>query len=161
SIARLVQVATFALLIAGMSKPALAQVDSYRFGYQFLHSTCDGCDGTNVPLGFYGDVAGKIAPLPMLDWVGQATFGHKSQNDVSNNLFTVGGGVRYAFAPKSSSIIPHAQGLILIAHQSTGDVTIAGKTFSGSSTTKAGIELSAAVDAPLSNGWIVTGAAGI
>jgi hypothetical protein len=165
NIVRLLQVAVLAVVVMGVSRPAAAQVklDSYRVGYQFLHLDND---GGNVPLGFYGDVSGKLGPsLPMLDWLGQVTYGHKSDTiggvDFSSNLVTFGGGVRYLFPLKDMKFKAHAQGLFLIAHQSVGDVTSNGVTFKGDSSNDPGIEISAAVDYPLSNGWVVTGAAGL
>jgi hypothetical protein len=153
-----------------MSKPAAAQVDSYRFGYQFLRSSCNGCDGVNIPLGFFGDVSGKLgASVPMLDWVGQVTFGHKSDSvagvNISSNLVTIGGGVRYGFASMSSGIKPHVQGLVLLAHSSSSsdDITVGGVTIPGvsASENKPGIEISAAVDIPMNNGWMATAGAGL
>jgi hypothetical protein len=143
-----------------MSKPAAAQVESTSFGYQFLHAS-----GGNIPLGLFGDVSGKLSPsMPALTWVGQLAYGHKSDSvgtvDVSSNLLTIGGGVRYAIETANASIKPHVQGLLLVAHSSTGDITVNGVSQSGGSSNDLGIEISAAVDHPLNNGWSATGAIG-
>lgn len=159
NIARLLQVATLAFIAMGVSQPAAAQVESTSFGYQFLHA-----GSSNIPLGVFADVNGKLGTsMPALTWVGQVTYGHKSDSagpvSVSSNFLTVGGGVRYGFA-STNGVKPHVQGLVLLAHSSTGDVTVGNTTVSGGSSNDGAVEISGGVDYPLSNGWSATGAVG-
>ena len=95
--------------------PASAQnmpVVGFSAGYNYLYlSGDDGEDGESMPVGWYAEVSGHVAP--MLSLVGHVTGNYKSfdeddfETDVDFSLHTFTGGVRFTGAGAQANPFAH------------------------------------------------------
>jgi hypothetical protein len=114
-------------LCAGAATPALAQTPAAELsaGYQFTRTP-----DLNLPLGWYVDVAGNVAPMFAI--VGEVSGAYKSETmsvgtssiDATVRLHTFMGGVRVA-AHSNAKAVPFGQVLVGAARLS-GGVTASG-----------------------------------
>jgi Outer membrane protein beta-barrel domain len=128
-------------LCAVVAAPAAAQTATTELsaGYQFT-STPD----LNLPLGWYVDVAGNVAP--MFAVVGEVSGAYKSETmavgtssvDATVRLHTFMGGVRVA-ARTNSKVVPFGQ-VLLGAARLSGGVTASGPAISVLAATDADTE---------------------
>jgi hypothetical protein len=118
------------LLVAATAAPAAAQAE-ISAGYQFTHTP-----EVNLPLGFYVDVAGTVAPAIAI--VGEVTGAYKSETVTSGatsvnataRLHTFMGGVRVA-SHRDPRLVPFGQMLVGAARFDAGfDATTSGMTVS-------------------------------
>ena len=117
------------LLGATTAVPAAAQAE-ISAGYQFTHTP-----DVNLPVGFYVDVAGTVAPA--IAMVGEISGAYKSETVTSGattahataRLHTFMGGVRVA-SHSNPRLVPFGQMLVGGARLSAGfDATTSGMTF--------------------------------
>ena len=111
---------TLCVLAFGLwtSREALAQTDrplQLGAGYQFLHQSLDRL-GQSFPIGAYVEIERAITAdqVKAWSWMGQFEAGFRSESDLSEQLYTVLGGIRLA-STKSLRWSPSGFGLIGVA----------------------------------------------
>lgn len=152
---------TAVALALGIVSPAAAQTRKVDVsgGYQFTRSISEGSDSTNIPTGWYADVAGHLSS--MFSLVFEVTGAYKTENlserisptlsvsaEANARLHTFMGGARVSAHPTNPTIVPFAQVLFGAARLSASvSGSVAGVSISESdSDTKTAMHLGGGVN---------------